>query len=74
MDKNSLWVIIVEIVCGLVCIGLGVYYIFCGAATQVAVFMLVGVGCFVVAMRKYFIMRKQKKDKEKDEKDDTSKQ
>ena len=74
MEKNSLWVIIVEIVCGLVCIGLGIYYIFCGSATQVIVFMIVGAGCFVIALRKFIIMRKQKKNQEKDDKDRNSKQ
>lgn len=73
MEKNSLLVIIVEIVCGLICIGLGVYYIFCGSATQVVVFMLVGAGCFVIALRKFIIMRKQKKNQEKDDKEGNSK-
>ena len=42
MEKNGLLVIIFEIVCGLVCIGLGVYYICCGKGTNAAVFLVVG--------------------------------
>ena len=74
MEKNSLLVVIFESVCGLVCIGLGIYYIFRGAATQVAVFMVVGAGCVAMAVRTFLNMRKQKKDKEKENKVNNSKQ
>lgn len=70
MEKNSLLVIIFEIVCGLVCIGLGIYYICCGKGTNAAVFLVVGAGCLVMAVRAFITMRKKKKDKEKEEKED----
>ena len=67
MEKNGLLVIIFEIVCGLVCIGLGVYYICCGKGTNAAVFLVVGAGCVVMAVRTFIALRKKKKDKEKNE-------
>ncbi|MDE6667184.1 MAG: hypothetical protein K2K38_02410 [Clostridia bacterium] len=74
MEKNSLLVIIFEGVCGLVCIGLGIYYIVCGAVAQVAVFMVVGAVCIAMAVRAFLNMRKQKRDREKENRDNNSKQ
>lgn len=73
MEKNSLLVIIFEGICGLACIGIGIYYIFCDKAMQAAVFMVVGAGCIVMAVRTFLNMRKKKKDEEKDEKNDNLK-
>ncbi|MDE7083464.1 MAG: hypothetical protein K2O89_07175 [Clostridia bacterium] len=68
MEKNGLIVIIFEIVCGLACSGIGIYYAVSGKTTHAAVFILVGVGCFVMAVRNYLLMRKAKKNKENNEK------
>lgn len=70
MEKNGLLVLIFEIVCGLVCIGLGIYYACCGKGTNAAVFLVVGAGCMVMAVRAFITIRKKKKDKEKEEKED----
>ena len=74
MGKNNLLVIIFETLCGLACIGVGIYYMFCDKATQAVVFLVVGAGCIVMAVRAFFNMRKQKKDREKEDQDDNTKQ
>lgn len=61
MDKFNLVAIILQVVCGLVCIGLGIYYCISGAIGQTAIFFLVGVGCFVNAVR-IFLNGKKKDD------------
>ncbi len=71
MEKNSLLVLIFEGVCGLVCIGLGIYYICCEKTTQAAVFLVVGAVCIVIAVRTFITMRKSKKNKDKNESDKT---
>ena len=73
MEKNGLLVIIFNAVCGLVCIGLGVYYTTCGKGANGAVCLVVGAVCLVIAVRTLINMRKQKKDKDKDENSDNSK-
>ena len=70
MEKNSLLVMIFEAVCGLVCIGFGIYYIVCGKATHAAVFMVVGAVSIVMAVRAFIKMRKEKKDNKEDKKND----
>jgi len=68
MEKNSLLVIIFEAVCGLVCIGLGIYYACIGKATHAAVFLVVGAGCVVMTVRAFLNMRKEKKKKDDENK------
>lgn len=67
MKKISLLALIFKTICGLVCIALGIYYIFSGEAIQVAVFLVVGATCVVMAFVDFFKMRKEKKNKEKED-------
>ena len=73
MEKNSLLVIIFNSVCGLVCIGLGAYYITCYKGTNGAVCLVVGAVCLVMAVRTFISMLKKNKNKEKDENNDNFK-
>ena len=69
MKNISLAMMIVEIICGFVCIGFGIYYCFTGSWTQIAVFLIVGAVCVVTGIRTFLLLRKQKKqDKENEEK------
>lgn len=62
MDKFNLVAIILQVVCGLVCIGLGIYYCVAGAAGQSVLFIVVGAGCFVNAVRIYLNDKKKNGD------------
>ena len=71
MEKNTLLVLIFEAVCGLACIGFGIYYFTCENTTNAVVFLVVGAVCLVMAVRAFIKMRKQKKDNERDENNNT---
>ena len=66
MKNFSLTAVIVQIVVGLACIGLGIYYAVSDVSTHAVVFMVVGAVCIVMAVRSYLRIRKSKKEEEKD--------
>ena len=66
MKNLSLTAVIIQIIVGLACIGLGVYYALSDASTHAVVFIVVGAVCIVMAVRTYLRIRKRKKDEEKD--------
>lgn len=66
MKNLNLGILIVEIICGLTCVGLGIYYCFAGTAAQAAVFIVVGAVCIVTGIRTFLIILKEKKNKDKD--------
>lgn len=66
MNKGGLIIFIIQLVCGLVCLGLGIYYIFYGEPTQIAVFIVVGAVCIATAVRSFIKMRKDKNNEDKD--------
>ncbi len=68
MKNFSLALMIVEILCGLVCIGFGIYYCFGGSWGQIAVFLIVGAVCVVTGVRTFVLLRKRKKQEEEENK------
>lgn len=70
MKNVSLVMMIMEIVCGLACVGLGIYYCFCGSGAQIAVFMIVGAVCVITGARTFIQLRKIKKQEEEENKKD----
>lgn len=65
MEKNSLIVMIFETLCGLVCLGFGIYYACVEDATKAVVFLVVGAVSLVMAVRALIRLLKEKKDKDK---------
>lgn len=68
MKNFSLALMIVEILCGLVCIGFGIYYCFGGSWGQIAVFLIVGAVCVVTGVRTFILLHKRKKQEEEENK------
>ncbi len=69
MEKNGLIVFIFELLCGLVCIGLGIYYFSVTDTTKAVVFLLVGAVCIVMAVRALMgVLRNKKNKDDKDKK------
>ena len=68
MKNFSLALMIVEILCGLVCIGFGIYYCFGGSWGQIAVFLIVGAVCVVTGVRTFILLRKRTKQEEEENK------
>ncbi|MDE5667564.1 MAG: hypothetical protein K2I29_04925 [Clostridia bacterium] len=64
MEKNGLIVFIFELLCGLVCIGLGIYYFSVADTTKAVVFLLVGAVCIVMAVRALLCILRNKKNKD----------
>ncbi len=69
MNKSYLAVFIAQLVCGLVCIALGIYYIFYGKPEQIAVFLIVGVVCIIMGIRTLLKYLKERKAKEQQKKE-----
>ncbi len=54
--------LIMEAVCGLVCIGFGIAYLVQNKTANGAVFLIVGGICIITAVRTFLLMRKNDKD------------
>ena len=62
MNNISLTAGIMQVVCGLACAGLGIYYFVTAQTTQEVVFTVVGAVCFVWGIRTFLKLLKSKKD------------
>ena len=56
-----------QVVCGLACAGLGIYYFVTAQTTQAVVFTVVGAVCFVWGIRTLLKSKKDGDDKDKKE-------
>lgn len=61
MKNTSIIVLIMEAVCGLVCIGFGISYFVKEAVGNGVVFLIVGAVCIVTGVRTLLIILKNKK-------------
>lgn len=66
MKNINLLMVIFEAVCGLVCVGVGIYYAVVGMSVQCAVFLVVGAVCAVIAVRGFITVKKSKRDDNND--------
>ncbi len=66
MNKSYLAVFIAQLVCGLVCTALGIFY---GKPEQIAVFLIVGVVCIIMGIRTLLKYLKERKAKEQQKKE-----
>lgn len=62
MKRINLIAFILQIVFGVICVGMGIYYCFSGDIGQIAIFFVVGIICFVNAVRIYINDKKGNKD------------
>lgn len=58
---------VMQLIFGIACLGLGVYYAVTGAGAQAVIFMLAGAVCLVMAGRTYMKIRRKKKDEEEND-------
>ena len=72
-NNNDLLQIILYALCGLVCVGMGVYYFVTANNTQGGIFTAVGVISVVLSVRFLIKFLKNKKNKNDEGKDDDNK-
>lgn len=60
MKNLNLGILIIEVLCGLACVGIGVYYCVAAKAMQGAVFLIVGAVCIVTGIRTLLIILKDR--------------
>ncbi|MBD5584571.1 MAG: hypothetical protein HDQ88_05770 [Clostridia bacterium] len=72
--RNNLTFFILELVCGLTCIGFGIYYIVTAENAQAIVFMLVGALCIGTAIKTLITVLKLKKKQREDKNNDVNKE
>lgn len=65
--RNNLTFFILELICGLTCIGFGIYYIVTAENTQAIVFMLVGAVCIGTAIKTMITILKIKRRENKEQ-------
>ncbi len=65
MKNVGLMAIIFQLVCGLICCGIGIYDVIISAdVAQIVIFFVVGALCLINAARMFIVDRKNKKDDE----------
>ena len=67
MKNFNLVMLIMEAVCGLICIGFGISYLVKDAVGTGAVFLIVGGLCIITAGRTFLISRKNRKNDDENE-------
>ncbi len=72
--RNNLTFFIIELVCGLTCIGFGIYYLVTAENTQAIVFMLVGALCIGTAIKTLIAVLKLKKKQREEQKNELNKE
>lgn len=70
MKNFNLTSAIAQLVVGLVCIGLGIYYFTKSESTMSVVFFVAGAVCIVMSVRTFMNLSKKKKDEKEDEERD----
>ena len=67
MKNLNLTAAIVQLVVGLVCLGLGIYYVTQNSSTMAVVFIVAGAVCVVMSVRSYLKIRRQKREQSEEE-------